>query len=521
MLGTPDDDPAIKELLQGDGRITGLGTEGYILKVARRGGRPVLLATGRTISGVQNAVSEIVSWQLGLDKGQAWVRSDLDICEVPALKYRLLWNWDMRTNWESSLETMQAGPRLLRGYQIYTEEPNHFLTHFKRAVDFFGDHKLNGLVIWGFLRDEHGGIDAARELSRYARQRNVRILPGVCTEAVYGGFTFSRASPYNLDHRGAHHPELQFVKQGGSEAAGICPSKPENQQWLRDGIKWFFETLPDIGGANLENGDCYCCQTDDCREARARPGQEASFYWDQAMTYRPVVETAAEVRPDAWMLFATYSSFNAGALPRYVAGMPGNAVCQWTLTGLTPTDGWPESLRPPQAGVADHIGYLKLASTAVGPSRATRWWAGPPGGAWDEVAELIATACRRIHAAGMQGLVLYGELGAASPANELNYLALEHFSWSPQSSWDEFVTRRLSVCYGGEDRSRLFVRILRDETSNRLQIRANREEALALAQDASLDIRQRQRWGNLAVELARRAEHAAVPAEGSTQGVPQ
>ncbi len=34
--------------------------------------------------------------------------------------------------------------------------------------DFMADHKFNGLIIWGFLRDTHGGIKASKELCRFS-----------------------------------------------------------------------------------------------------------------------------------------------------------------------------------------------------------------------------------------------------------------------------------------------------------------------------------------------------------------
>ena len=60
--------------------------------------------------------------------------------------------------------------------------------------------------------------------------------------------------------------------------AHINPSKPENQQWLRDGAEWLFDSLPDIGGINLENGDFMSCYCDECRAQRAMPANDPNCF---------------------------------------------------------------------------------------------------------------------------------------------------------------------------------------------------------------------------------------------------
>lgn len=514
-IGTPETNPLVRTLLVGDQRVVRLGDQGYVLKTSSWRGRRVLLAAGQTLVGANNAVSEIVSWKLRLTESGAWVPGDLNESDTPALKYRILWNWDMRTNWHDNLEAMHAHPHLLRSYQLYEGDASDFLAHFKRAIDFFSDHKLNGLVIWGFIRDQHGGLEAARDLSQYARQRNVRILPGVCTEAVYGGFSFARDCPYNLDAWTERHPELRFKRKDGQLIAGICPSKVENQQWLKDGTEWLLENLPDIGGANLENGDLYCCWTDDCAAARRQPGCDQDFFWDQMATYQPVIEAARRLRPDVWMVFATYTGFAGRSLPQYLGKVPESSICQWTLTAPRNLSDWPVTRCPSAGGPTDHIGYLKMASTAVTtPSLPDRWWVGPPGAAWDEVAGIIARACRWAQGAGMAGLVIYGELGAASPANELNYLALEYFGWHPERTWGEFVADRLAMCYGDERRAQLFLKLLRDTTRDPREIEKGQIQAARVAAYADLDVRQRARWRNLVTELGRRARLAVDLAKG-------
>jgi len=106
---------------------------------------------------------------------------------------------------------------------------------------------------------------------------------------------------------------------------------------------------------------------------------------------------------------------------------------------------------------------------------------------------------------GMHGIAIYGERGAVSPANELNYLALEYFGWYPDHAWEQFVEHRLSAAYGGATRARQFLAMLTNTTRDPSEIREGKKKADATADEPSLDLRQRRRWRNLGAELSRRA----------------
>ncbi len=212
VVGTPTTNSTVKSVLDGDKRIDDLGEEGYVLKIARWNERDVLVAGGKTLTGAQHAVSELVSWKLKLTEGGAITSGTLDEVDKPALKYRIVWTWDGHCNWANSVEETMAlyvngNPEV--GSMAVPYTPEGFRTHFTRAIDYFSDHKLNGLIVWGFLRDEHGGIEMGREISQYARRNNVRILPGVCSQGGYGGFIFSAKNKFNLDVWCKEHPELR------------------------------------------------------------------------------------------------------------------------------------------------------------------------------------------------------------------------------------------------------------------------------------------------------------------------
>lgn len=534
-VGTPDSNQVASAIVGKDSRIKQLGEQGYLLKVADWNGRRVLVATGATLEGVNNGVSELISWKLQLSDNGASAPGDLDEVDKPALKYRILWNWDSRTNWETSVERMHEIP--FQRWNLNEQGAAGFETHVKRAIDYFSDHKLNGLTIWGYVRPQHGGLETARLLCRYAKQNNVRMLPGVCPEAAYGGFTFNEEAEFNLKNWTDKNPELRYKDSQGKFREGACPSKAANQQWLREGTKWFFESLPDVGGANLENGDWFYCWTDDCVAEKSKPENDPNFLWDQMKSYTPVLEVSQQLRPDAWMVFATYSGFTENAVngamhgarqtkralgaatevvypPRFLKKMPANGVCQWTLSGMVTPEAWPEGARLPEASFTDHIGYILDAGAVWPPSNPERWWAGLPGSRWEDVGEIIQFLCSRMHSAGMKGLVMYGERGNASPCNELNYLALEYFGWHPERSWEDFVEERLALCYGGADRARLFLELLRKTTRDHTEIESDRDRAKSILDARGLDVRQRARWRSLVAELDRRKKLAVEFKEG-------
>src|SRR5262249_39598460 len=133
-----------------------------------------------------------------------------EVVDSPVFRRRILWNWDFLTNWDDDLRKVHQTRGIDPGATSvpYLAAPDAYNRQFERVVDFAADQGLNGLIIWGFLSDAHGGIPAAQRLSHYARERAVRLLPGVGT-VIYGGFYHSGASPYSLTHWLKEHPEVR------------------------------------------------------------------------------------------------------------------------------------------------------------------------------------------------------------------------------------------------------------------------------------------------------------------------
>jgi len=418
---------------------SGLTEQGYVAKTLDHDGRRWLVLAGGGRDGAIHAVADAVNWHLEADDSGAWLQG-LDLREIPRFKYRWFWTWDHRMDW--------GGPgrvgQLMGGGGTYSKQPEAFLIDYKRCVDYMADHKFNGLIIWGFLRDTHGGVEASRELCRYAARRGVRILPGVGTSG-YAGYYFEGAHPYNAATWLEDRPELCSIDRNGRRRIAPCPSKRENQDWLDEGARWLFENFA-IGGVNLEMGDFFVCHCEGCKKARAAiDSDEAEYYKDMAISHMVTLKTMRQLNPNAWLSYATYTGYTRemmDARPKFLAMIPESALCQWTLTRMARR--WPEDARP----MAQHnIGYLHWCNRSTHTED-------------DFYLDRVQAICRQAAVAGFEGLDTYGELPDTRPNAEIFYLAWEAFLWNPGMTMEDFVDRRLGRLYGGREAARALLEII-------------------------------------------------------------
>ena len=177
----------------GAGPAISLGVDGRMgegaFRVARNGrGADV---RGGSVSGVIYGIEELI--RRGGPANDRMALPDAPIEETPGLAYRTFWTWDHSTNWELS----QIGQQEIGVFNPYQKPPGGFLADYRRLVDFCSRNRIAAVVIYGFLRDTHGGIPAAQELCRYANERGVRIIPGIAIGA-YGGVYWEGEHRYNL-----------------------------------------------------------------------------------------------------------------------------------------------------------------------------------------------------------------------------------------------------------------------------------------------------------------------------------
>jgi hypothetical protein len=475
-VGTLSSNPALARAaaeLDWKTDIAKLPPEAYLMRSATRAGKTVILLAGGDRTGAIYAASDLKNFYLhptgdGVEVGK------LDYIEIPRMKYRWFWNWDVRTNWDLlDHDNVYVPTHQLPktdSVRAWFKRPEAFVNNMKLVIDYMSEHKLNGLILWGFLRDNHGGVPAALEVCRYANERGVKIIPGAGIDRHYGGFYHEGNHEFNLETRAEQNPRLRSIdKNGNAEPRTLCLDLPENREWVERGFRWLYKTFP-IGGVNVEFAEHSTCYNAECVEARKRQGgAETDFSKDLARIVPFVMKTIHDVAPDTWMSYVTYGGFTPAmkdAPPLHVRAAPEYAICQWTLTNmltdLVPTRSrrssktepwtpglyespWPEGLRPP---AGNYIGYI-------------HWNAFYTHNQKGFFVDAYREAARKAHRHGFQGIDTYGEESPEFPNVELSYLAFSEFTFNPEMSDAEFLSKRVAPLYGGEQAGRLALEIAR------------------------------------------------------------
>ncbi|MEI6500610.1 MAG: hypothetical protein WCP21_06235, partial [Armatimonadota bacterium] len=179
---------------------------------------------------------------------------------------RLLWTWDHCIQWSAA----RAGMHDWGASNEYPGTAEDFLRETSLMVRWCGQNGIDGVVIWGFLRDGHGGVETAKQLCEVADEAGVKVLAGIGLNA-YGGVYYEGASEWSLNNHLAKHPELFAFRADGERHILLpqsfmpqpmlhaCPSRPENMEYMQDGLRWLMETVP-LHGVQVEAGDTFCCE---------------------------------------------------------------------------------------------------------------------------------------------------------------------------------------------------------------------------------------------------------------------
>ncbi len=342
----------------------------------------------------------------------------------PGLAYRTFWTWDHSTNWELS----QVGQQEIGVFNPYGKPPGGFLADYQRVVDFCSRNRIAAVVIYGFLRDPHGGIETAQELCRYATERGVRILPGIAIGS-YGGVLLGGRPPLQPRHLAARTTRSTRPRWRRASASrsptwpsrstfprsdytlSACPSAPETMAWMEEGVAWLAETF-DIGGINIEAGDYGVCGCDRCVARRANEAEAARrvddfgdswSHTDMADNFPRLYRTAKAVKPDLWL----YSEIQWDNLLDPVAHeaqrrLPRGGIYQhttnrsyWSRIKAELTRGYVESL-PTQPNVL----RCQFACQWNGDERTERYALN---------ARVFADMARLCGERGMHGLTVWGE----------------------------------------------------------------------------------------------------------------
>jgi len=451
-------------------RLPALPPSGYRIEcVAHRAGRALVIIGGDLfgmLAGLSDALLHSDLTRRGL------VYRGGTKTEKPSFPLRYYWTWDHSTNWVLD----DPGNQVAGCANQYLKKPETYVEDYRRLVDHCLDMRFNGIVVWGFLRDAHGGERHAYQIAKYAADRGVALMPGGGTTG-YGGVYYEGRHPCNLEAYLAAHPKRgNMRKDGTTSRRQLSPYHPENQEWIAHALAWLYRSFP-IGGINLENSDLLVdYSTLGKRERRKINSGEADFFKDQYVAYKTALQTIHKLAPNAWNTYATYSGFgrggdvsnagaDVGAEPYFAGRMPKSAIAQWTLTGMlsqTPAPlcdwmrsgkparvyqnpRWPRGLEPPTPRSA---GFIHQASQWSHVRR-------------DRLAlSTFAEACLRGHESGLEGISIHGEVSSRTLAWLLNYLAMRHWTYHPVSTLEDFALAELKPRLGSDSAARHFVQAL-------------------------------------------------------------
>ena len=437
-----------------------LPSNGYRIQHCKHRAGSALLIAGGDLFGMLAGLSDVLARSELTRRGLLYRGGDRT--EKPAFPLRYYWTWDHSTNWVLDEE----GNQFSGCSNLYLKRPETYIEDYKRLIDNCVAMRFNGIVIWGFLRDAHGGEDYSHQIAAYAAQRGVAIMPGVGTTG-YGGVYYEGRHPCNLETYLAAHPERGNTGQDGRlSTRESSPYYPENQEWIRDSIEWLYRSFP-IGGVNLENSDLMVDHSAAGRRGRKKiKSNEADYFKDQFFAYKAALDTTHRLAPHGWNTYATYSGFGSGedvsnagadmgAVPYFAKRMPPSAIAQWTLTGMVsaqpPTfrewlddpaprklyknPRWPRGLCPPTPRSA---GFLHQASPWNTRYRRSMVGLKP-----------FAEACLRSKEAGLEGISVHGEVTSRTLPWKLNYLTMRHWTYHPRSSLRAFAHAELAPLLGG------------------------------------------------------------------------
>ena len=406
---------------------------------------------------------------------------------TPALPSSYLWTWDHKTN----LVLDDPGNQTFGCYNRYLKQPETFVEDYRRLTDLAAALGVKGIVIWGFLRDSHGGIEFAKRVAEYAASRGVSIMPGVGT-THYGGVYYEGDHPYCIETFLRKNPDAYMIKEDGSVRPGsACSSHPVFREWMTEGLEWLFRQFA-IGGINLENGDLMVCHCPRCKNHKSGwPADDPDFFRLQAMSYVPALQTLTGKMADNLITWATYTGFlpggvesqsNPGAVqitsmycqrPVIFDRAPDQSIAQWTLTGMVrQRDAADEGLRP-----LPLLSYLEDGAPAAALD-IPQWPKAviPPDGTrhvgfvhqgndctydrYELVVSSIKEGCLRAYRAGLEGVSVHGEVTPRHTPWLLNYLAFSHFIHWPEDSLREFGRKTLGQVMDSEEEGEAYIELL-------------------------------------------------------------
>ncbi len=341
----------------------------------------------------------------------------------------LLWCWDARMTWDDEPDRVAVRMAAAEQHFPYLKGAESYQVGFRRLVDYCAANGVWGVIIWGFLRDAHGGVAAARDLCHYARDRGVAIVPGVGL-CAYGGYYYHGDHPFNLDTYLRRHPDRASVAReegGGREVRGVLdPSLAANRQWWREGLEWMLENF-EIAGIDYEMGDFIVNPSESAKAARAALGFDTDEnILDIVVATRELMDHAHGLKPDGTFINALYRGYHQiRGFPDvpYAEAMHPGTVWQYTLTRMVREKAFSDGF----FGAPAHRQYGYLHWFNISTMTQDK----------DYVPD-IARVFPAAHALGFEFIGTYGEVRADTPTADRNYRAQVAWAKNPALCLDDF-----------------------------------------------------------------------------------
>jgi hypothetical protein len=481
---------------------------GFSLAVNAVPSAPAIDVSGGPFSGVIYGVEELVQRRAVQTGGGVDLQTGR-VEQTPALPYRAFWTWDHSTNWDLD----QIGAQEIGVFCPYGKPPDGFLADYRRLVDFMSRHRIAAVTIYGFFRDSHGGVEAAQELCRYANERGVRILPGVATNA-YGGIYWEGDHPYNLATWLRKHPELAatLASPAGFQIPGLdfplsfppsdytargCPSRPENVEWMTEGIAWLAETCA-IGGINIEAGDYGVCDCAFCERRRAeredarRDDAETWSHADMADYYPRLAEVALARRPDAWLYSEIqWDNLLDPAAMEPLRALPDAGIFQHTFNR-------PYWQRVQRELTPEYVRNLPTRTNIFRCQFCCQWNGDRRTERYRFNGRDFAEMAWKAAECDIDGLTVWGEVSPFHTATELGYLAFARFTYDPSLTWERFLTEEVAPRLGGDTAAARYLELVTmldlDPTPDAKALSKLQSEALDAARHPDDEVSRRWLW---------------------------
>jgi hypothetical protein len=416
--------------------------------------------------------------------------------EEPAIKTRMFWTWDHSTEWALNL----LGAQTFGASNEYTRSKKAFVEDYTNLLQWCGHNNVDAVVIWGLLRDVHGGLDTAKRLVDALSKQGVKILCGVGLNA-YGGVYYQGNSPYSLDRHLEDNPQLSALDIHGNRMLHrACPSRLQNREFIAGALRWLFRNLP-LGGVQIETGDYGVCRCGLCEKRRRHAF--STFSWeDMALMYPVAAEAIRSVSPDAWIVCETYShpepyAGSKGA-PGFGEGKPAWAdecleqfpkgkgiFVQWVCDDYVK----PRQLKAwTKVGTVSDSGHHNIMRAHFGT-----YWSGHLRG--ELSIDWIADMVQRSMSHGFDAISLFGEVSPFDTGAELNYLALKNYgsAANPKADLEVFLRDVAAPLLGGEKNAHDYLRYAR-LLDGRQQIPGALKEIYARCGTLPPDIARRWAW---------------------------